>query len=526
MKNPNFTARRGTQYSDGFSFIFQTRENLNNSIVNKNLLRGLLLTTGLLLALPLLQAQISSPTADFADSVAYLSTDEKDPLFVFHQRHGGYRPGSLTAVHPSGGNRDFSWSAWNTAAGSFDPPFRTETGVPSSSVNQLAEGGYRVAISGGADPDLELMAWVMLDKLEVWIEKDDEDRLPPTYYTCDWLVLMGHADPDTLVYWDKNTAEEIRMLRDFRFRWTSDNDDLNIPNDSTILAPNRTYSPPYKDTWYILTVTDDLGMTEVDSVFYESIQTRAEFSVEYLDKITGEWDPELTTEFDNEREKGSLDAPLTVRFINESLNGERFVWTFVDTTGAPKDTAVTYNVDEKPEFTYYNADEYYYPSLLSVSLEKCEDSTKLEGGIQVVGSQLEIPNVFTPNNDGVHDLWVFKHQSIKKCRITIVDRSGKVVYKQKIEDIYQWEGWNGKMHESDRDAPAGQYYFVIEALGYDGVEYRDETIWEQMKIFGGPGRNTGNTGTTGGTGGTGTENENQIETVYTGWLYLYRTYTY
>ena len=162
-----------------------------------------------------------------------------------------------------------------------------------------------------------------------------------------------------------------------------------------------------------------------------------------------------------------------MRFINKSKNGDRFEWVFLDTLGGIKETATTYGLEEMPEYTYYAADKFYYPSLLSISEEGCEDSTKIEQGIQVVKSQLDIPNVFTPNGDNLHDRWVFKHQSLENCKITVVDRTGKVVYKIKIDDIYSWEGWDGKLHDSDRDAPKGQYYYVVEAMGYDGVHYKD-----------------------------------------------------
>ena len=479
----------------------------------------------MLLPLAQMKGQISSTAAGFRDSVAYLPpTTEKDPLFVFHQRHGGHNPGALTAVHPDGGEWNFEWRSYDTDLADFGAPFHSESGT-SSSVSGLKEGGYQVRISKGTNPDLILRACVMLDGLEVWIEKDDEDRLISTYYTCDWLVLFGTAVPDTLIYYDLWTKDTISMLRDFSFKWTSDNSDLKIPNDTTILAPNRTYAPPYKDTWYILTVTDDLGMTEVDSVFYESIQTKAEFTTEYLDKVTGEWDAELTGNWEEER--GSLDAPLTVRFINESLNGSEFIWTFLDTLGGLKETATTYDVDEMPEFTYYRANYIYNPSLLSISHKNCPDSTAIPEGIKVSEALLNIPNVFTPNGDTYNDKWVFKHQSIKSCRITVVDRTGKVVYKKKLEEIYSWDGWNGKMHESNRDAPEGQYYYVIEAMGYDDKEFRDATIWEQMKIFGGPGRDkTGTSGTGSGTG-SGTDSETSTpQTLYTGWLYLYRSNSY
>ena len=82
-------------------------------------------------------------------------------------------------------------------------------------------------------------------------------------------------------------------------------------------------------------------------------------------------------------------------------------------------------------------------------------------------------------------IFVFKHQSLRTCKVTIVDRTGKVVYKRKIEDIYTWDGWDGHMHDSNREAPEGQYYFVVEAMGYDGVEYSDPTLREQRKLNGG-----------------------------------------
>ena len=167
-------------------------------------------------------------------------------------------------------------------------------------------------------------------------------------------------------------------------------------------------------------------------------------------------------------------------------------------------------------FTYINADKYYYPYMVSTSDEQCTDTFRIPGGIYVVPSQLHIPNVFSPNGDGTNDYFVFKHQSLKTCRVTIVDRTGKVVYKRKIDDIYSWDGWDGNMHDSNRKAPEGQYYFVVEALGYDGQDFSDPNIIEQWKL------NRGNKGTGGSTGGTtpaGTEVSGRL---YTGWLYLYR----
>ncbi len=463
--------------------------------------------------------QITSPSADRVDSLSYPVKEGKDPFFIFYQTNQIFKAGSLSATLPGNGNYNFEWSRYNPDSPGFGPPFQTASNQPSSAVSGLEPGGYMVRIFNGTGTDTTLMAWVMLDGLRAWVHKTEEGKLDPLYRDCSRLALLGYVEEDTLLYFDPVSNDLLRRPLDYGFKWTSDNEGLDIPRDSTLLNPNITYSPPYKDTWYILTVTDELGMVEVDSVFYESIQTKADFRVTYYDKITGEYDSTLTGEFDKDFKKGSTDATLTVRFINKSLNGARFEWVLLDTLGGMKETATTYSLEETPGYTYQAADKFYYPSLLSVSEEGCEDSISLNQGIYVQKSKLEIPNVFTPNGDNLHDRWVFKHQSLENCRITVVDRSGKVVYKMKTEDIYSWDGWNGNLLESERLAPEGQYYYVVEALGYDRVEYSDPTVWESMKIFGGPGIKKD-----GDTPPDGSDPDAGSATLYTGWLYLYRRY--
>jgi gliding motility-associated-like protein len=457
-------------------------------------------------------AQVTSPTADYIDSVSYPVHAGKDPLFVFYQINQGPKSGSLSATLPGSASYNFEWSRYNETISGFDPPFASETNVTASSVADLQEGGYRVRIYDGGTTDTSLIAWVMQDHMTASVLKDANNEILPAFSTCNFMVVIGNVEPDTFIYYDPTSHAARELPIGFKYKWTSDNPDLTIPNDSTNLRFNITYLPPVEDTWYILTVTDELGMVEVDSVFYVSKVTHAKFTVEYLDKVTGEYDPDLGSSWT--KDVGSTDARLTVRFINESENGMSYEWVFLDTLGGIKQSYETPNVDEQPEFTYETADKYYYPYLISTSEFDCIDSFALEEPIYVARALLEIPNVFTPNGDPFNDRWVFKHQSIKTCRITVVDRTGKVVYKRMIDDIYTWEGWDGNVLESNRRAPEGQYYFVVEALGYDGQEFRDPNIIERWKS------NRGNKNNQ-GTGGTGTE-EPLPDNLYTGWLYLYR----
>ncbi|MCD4709658.1 MAG: gliding motility-associated C-terminal domain-containing protein, partial [Bacteroidales bacterium] len=381
------------------------------------------LTTGLFVALFSMEetvAQITSASADHVETLTYPpGNPAEDPLFVFYQINGANKPGSLTATYPGAGNFNFEWSMYNHAISGFDPAFSSESGTTSSSVSNLDEGGYRVRIWNGTDTDTTLMSWVMLDHFRDSVAQTSEGTVPGYLYTCDFVALAGYVFPDTLVYYDPLSHEIITRPLGFSFQWTSDNDDLDIPNDTIVLRPNISFKPPYKDTEYYLTATDDFGMTDMDQVFYESIQTKAEFSVEYLDKVTGEYVMDLTGDWN--AEKGSLDAMLTVRFINESLNGTTYNWVYLDTTGGILESETTYELETVTGFTYETADKYYYPYMISISEENCSDTFRLLEAIHVVPSQLAIPNVFSPNGDGTNDFFVFKHQSLKSCRVTIVD---------------------------------------------------------------------------------------------------------
>lgn len=67
----------------------------------------------------------------------------------------------------------------------------------------------------------------------------------------------------------------------------------------------------------------------------------------------------------------------------------------------------------------------------------------------------EIPNVFTPNGDGINDKWNIKYlESYPSPMLTIYNRYGDIVY----QNIYT-QGWDGK--KGNQDLPGGAYYYII-----------------------------------------------------------------
>lgn len=93
---------------------------------------------------------------------------------------------------------------------------------------------------------------------------------------------------------------------------------------------------------------------------------------------------------------------------------------------------------------------------------ECEPFT-----ITIGSSSLEMPNAFSPGTiDGKNDEWRVAYKSIVEFRCWIYDKWGVKMYYS--ED--PGKGWDGK--HGGRLVSPGVYYYVIEARGADGVEYK------------------------------------------------------
>lgn len=86
---------------------------------------------------------------------------------------------------------------------------------------------------------------------------------------------------------------------------------------------------------------------------------------------------------------------------------------------------------------------------------------------------LQIPNVFTPNEDGINDYFIPDKKSLKFLNLQVFAKSGQRVYyyQGNGDDLQSWLGWDGKINYSERRAGPGVYYYVLRAVGYDDVEY-------------------------------------------------------
>ena len=71
-----------------------------------------------------------------------------------------------------------------------------------------------------------------------------------------------------------------------------------------------------------------------------------------------------------------------------------------------------------------------------------------------------VPNSFTPNNDGVNDLFHPKVADVLKYHLTIFNRFGECIFQSVNPD----ESWDGTY--KDLKCPPGTYIWVITYIKY------------------------------------------------------------
>ncbi len=376
------------------------------------------------------KAQLSAPGMKTVRYTSYPATPSvKDPVFVYCNDSGSQK-GTLVAASPKGMPPfNFTWSKWSDVTKSFSIPVKTETGVSASSAENLEEGGYRVVIGGGYDTTLT--GWIYIDK--PFASAALQNR------TCDYVALKGKAAIDTFFYRNPVSGLPVKLPNGVKFLWSSD-PPSSIPFPDLEINP-QTFDPPLVDVTYKLTVTDSMGCMSESSFFYKSIHVKADFSV---DPPTGE-------------------APLEVSFTDKSVRALIYFWEFGDTTTSKLKT---------PEpHIYYIPGEYSVKLTIESDLH-CIDSMRFDK-IKVDPSKLEIPNVFTPDGDGINDVFKLDSRSLRYLSVDIFSRSGFRVYSflGEGELLRAWEGWDGNVNATSAKASPGVYFYIIRAYGWDDVEY-------------------------------------------------------
>jgi len=151
----------------------------------------------------------------------------------------------------------------------------------------------------------------------------------------------------------------------------------------------------------------------------------------------------------------SGNAPLLVNFNGQIIGSTSttYSWTLGDNaTSTLQNPSHTYNVGGDYIVTLSGID----------SASSCIDTAMLT--IHVIDDMiLVIPNVFTPNGDGVNDGFFVTTKGVKSIEGFIMNRWGQL--------MFEWTGlntvWDGKAPNGNVETE-GTYFYVIKATSFTG----------------------------------------------------------
>lgn len=143
-------------------------------------------------------------------------------------------------------------------------------------------------------------------------------------------------------------------------------------------------------------------------------------------------------------------APLDVSFTNTSFGASTYQWQFGNGTGS--------NISNP--FAQYT-ESGTYTVVLTVTSASCIATATT---VVIVYDDLfvEIPNVFTPNSDGVNDAFLIRTKGIKEIDLKIFNRWGQLLY----EFTGPLAAWDGRMADG-AEASDGTYFYMVSATGYE-----------------------------------------------------------
>lgn len=145
----------------------------------------------------------------------------------------------------------------------------------------------------------------------------------------------------------------------------------------------------------------------------------------------------------------------TFAFANQSTYSNSYKWFFGD-----GDSSTFAN----PTHTYQDSGNYDV-MLIAYDSIGCTDTFILGKFVVIANINYFIPTAFTPNNDGVNDIFYLYGRSLKNVHLLVYDRIGEKVFES--NGIYQ--GWDGTFHNSAVNTGVYVYYAELETMKGDMI---------------------------------------------------------
>ncbi|NHE57360.1 T9SS type B sorting domain-containing protein [Cyclobacterium plantarum] len=192
---------------------------------------------------------------------------------------------------------------------------------------------------------------------------------------------------------------------------------------------------------YAVTVTDGYGCTQNKSFDVENSQVL----------VDGDY---ISASFDS---YGEDLVNFDVQFINNSSgNIDSYYWDFGDGNNS---------LEDSPIHRYQEAG-IYEVNLTAYDFWNCSSTTTFE--IEILDYFLKVPNVFSPNGDGINDYFFPKFLYIEEISFTIMNKWGEILFHTEEIDSRGWDG----SYRGQQSTP-GNYVYKLNFTTTDGREFSD-----------------------------------------------------
>ena len=410
---------------------------------------------GILACCSALQAsgQLTARNTDGKEPTVYTNAyGNRDTIFVFNQP----KTGNLS-LRQSGQNT-FKWYRFNYDTPNFEL-FDEVVNAAETSKDGLPEGGYKVTVtsSGATAPRDSFVAWLYMNPgFEFVLFKNQNGEISEThsYRQCTHTDFVFDSKFPTrqssFKYYHPGRLQQgtLTFENKITFMMKPENGSevelrLNLQGSSQYLRDN---SPPYEDTRYYFRAYDLFGVEKKDDIMYRTVIPYVTLN----QPVLPETDP--------------TSAPVPVKFTWKPYNVSKYEWQFGDGTTEVFDLET---VTDTVMHTYYTPKTQGY--LVELRVTSQYDCTYTTDAVRITVDPplLEVPNVFTPNNDQQNDYFKPNAVSLRRFEIWIYTKAGKQVYYHRGDDLRNWEGWDGRIQNSGNEAAEGVYFYHIKAAGWD-----------------------------------------------------------
>jgi gliding motility-associated-like protein len=227
----------------------------------------------------------------------------------------------------------------------------------------------------------------------------------------------------------------------FKYEWK---------NNSGVIVGDSLFLDSVPPGFYILKITDANGCTG-------TVGNGNSLNIKFLQTVTADFTSDVT----------SGETPLPVKFTNKSTSSPGttiyYLWDFGNgNTSTVKDPSMTFDA-----INTYNVCLY-----VDDGGKGCRDTVCAPIDVYTNSNISIIPNVFTPNGDGINDVLMITAKGLGAVDAQIYNRWG--------QKEYEWHtlngGWDGYT-ASGVPATEGTYYIILQAVGAD----KNKTVFPPIK---------------------------------------------